>query len=50
MPMTLHINGTDHRLHLDVRTTLLEAQREHVGLAGSEKGCDHGNAAPALSS
>jgi xanthine dehydrogenase YagT iron-sulfur-binding subunit len=39
---TLHVNGTDHRLTLDTRTTLLDALREHLGLTGSKKGCDHG--------
>ena len=38
----LSINGDVHRLGLDVRTTLLDALREHVGLTGSKKGCDHG--------
>ena len=42
LPMALRINGTDHRLNLDVRTTLLDALRDHVGLAGSKKGCDQG--------
>jgi xanthine dehydrogenase YagT iron-sulfur-binding subunit len=27
---------------LDVRTTLLDALREHAGLTGTKKGCDHG--------
>ena len=27
---------------MDVRTTLLDALREHMGLTGSKKGCDHG--------
>jgi xanthine dehydrogenase YagT iron-sulfur-binding subunit len=27
---------------LDVRTTLLDALREHLGLTGAKKGCDHG--------
>ena len=40
--MQLAINGEMHRLGLDVRTTLLDALREHVGLTGSKKGCDHG--------
>jgi xanthine dehydrogenase YagT iron-sulfur-binding subunit len=40
--MMLRINGRDHRLSLDARTTLLDALREHIGLAGSKKGCDHG--------
>lgn len=38
----LKINGQDHRLSLDPRTTLLDALREHAGLTGSKKGCDHG--------
>ena len=42
MPVTLHINGQDHSLTLDTRTTLLDALREHVNLTGSKKGCDHG--------
>jgi xanthine dehydrogenase YagT iron-sulfur-binding subunit len=40
--VTLNINGREHRLALDVRTTLLDALREHVGLTGTKKGCDHG--------
>jgi xanthine dehydrogenase YagT iron-sulfur-binding subunit len=40
--MTLKINGREHRVMLDVRTTLLDALREHIGLTGSKKGCDHG--------
>jgi xanthine dehydrogenase YagT iron-sulfur-binding subunit len=40
--MTLKINGREQRVILDVRTTLLDALREHVGLTGSKKGCDHG--------
>jgi len=38
----LRINGQDRQLAMDVRTTLLDALREHVGLTGSKKGCDHG--------
>ena len=40
--VTLNINGRDHRLALDVRTSLLDTLREHVGLTGAKKGCDHG--------
>jgi xanthine dehydrogenase YagT iron-sulfur-binding subunit len=36
------VNGRDRRLALDVRTTLLDALREHIGLTGAKKGCDHG--------
>jgi len=38
----LHVNGQDHRLALDPRTTLLDALREHIGLTGAKKGCDQG--------
>ncbi len=38
----LRVNGRDHQLALDVRTTLLDALREHMGLTGSKKGCDQG--------
>jgi xanthine dehydrogenase YagT iron-sulfur-binding subunit len=41
-PVTLKVNGVDHRLTLDTRTTLLDALREHLKLTGSKKGCDHG--------
>ena len=41
-PVALRVNGTSHRLLLDTRTTLLDALREHLGLTGSKKGCDHG--------
>lgn len=40
--VTLHVNGSAKNLSLDARTTLLDALREHVGLTGSKKGCDHG--------
>ena len=42
MEMTLNVNGRDHRLSLDPRTTLLDALREHIGLTGSKRGCDQG--------
>jgi xanthine dehydrogenase YagT iron-sulfur-binding subunit len=38
----LRINGRARTLHLDPRTTLLDALREHLALTGSKKGCDHG--------
>jgi len=40
--LTLRVNGTAHRLRLDYRTTVLDALREHLGLTGTKKGCDHG--------
>ena len=38
----LRVNDREHRLALDARTTLLDALREHLGLTGAKKGCDHG--------
>ncbi len=38
----LNVNGRDHKLDLDNRTTLLDALREHLDLTGAKKGCDHG--------
>ena len=40
--MNLTINEATKSLRIDARTTLLDALREHVGLTGSKKGCDHG--------
>jgi xanthine dehydrogenase YagT iron-sulfur-binding subunit len=40
--VTLRVNGKDKRLHIDARTTVLDALREHLKLTGSKKGCDHG--------
>src|SRR5579883_145971 len=40
--VTLRVNGQEQRLPMDVRTTLLDALREHAGLTGTKKGCDHG--------
>ena len=38
----LCVNGTEHRLTLDARTTLLDALREHLHMTGSKKGCGLG--------
>jgi xanthine dehydrogenase YagT iron-sulfur-binding subunit len=40
--LALDVNGRPHRLALDVRTSLLDALRERLGLTGAKKGCDHG--------
>jgi xanthine dehydrogenase YagT iron-sulfur-binding subunit len=40
--VTLTVNGQRVPLTIDTRTTLLDALREHIGLTGSKKGCDHG--------
>ena len=42
MPVTFKVNGREHSLSLDPRTTLLDALREHLHLTGTKKGCDHG--------
>jgi xanthine dehydrogenase YagT iron-sulfur-binding subunit len=40
--LTLHVNGRDHALRIEPRTTLLDALRDHLGLTGTKKGCDRG--------
>jgi xanthine dehydrogenase YagT iron-sulfur-binding subunit len=40
--MTLAVNGRDDRVVADMRTSLLDALREHLHLTGSKKGCDQG--------
>jgi xanthine dehydrogenase YagT iron-sulfur-binding subunit len=38
----LRVNGMDHQVMLDPRTTLLDAVRERLHLTGAKKGCDQG--------
>jgi xanthine dehydrogenase YagT iron-sulfur-binding subunit len=40
--VTLTVNGAEHSLLIDTRTSLLDLLRERLGLTGSKKGCDHG--------
>ncbi len=40
--MNWTINGQRYESNPDIRTTLLDLCREHLGLTGSKKGCDHG--------
>jgi len=40
--ITLNVNGRDHRVDIDTRTTLLDALRNDLRLTGTKKGCDHG--------
>jgi xanthine dehydrogenase YagT iron-sulfur-binding subunit len=42
MEVRLRVNGTDHVVVVDTRTTLLDALRERLGLVGTKKGCDRG--------
>src|SRR5690606_42041621 len=41
-PISLTVNGEQHRLAVDPDVTLLDALREHLRLSGTKKGCDHG--------
>jgi xanthine dehydrogenase YagT iron-sulfur-binding subunit len=38
----LRVNGSEHHLLLDPRTSLLDAVRERLHLTGAKKGCDQG--------
>ncbi|HSJ42215.1 MAG TPA: (2Fe-2S)-binding protein [Xanthobacteraceae bacterium] len=40
--VNIAVNGTQHALALDPRSTLLDVLREHLDLTGSKKGCDQG--------
>ncbi|WP_138470355.1 aldehyde dehydrogenase iron-sulfur subunit PaoA [Poseidonocella sp. HB161398] len=40
--IALTVNGTEHRITVDNRTTLLDVLREDLHLTGTKKGCDHG--------
>jgi len=42
VPVTLRVNGQEHRLQLEPRVTLLDALREDLHFFGTKKGCDHG--------
>jgi xanthine dehydrogenase YagT iron-sulfur-binding subunit len=42
MNVLLRVNGRDHQIMIDPRTTLLDALRERLHLTGSKKGCDQG--------
>lgn len=40
--ITLHVDGAEHTLTVDTRTTLLDALRDRLGVTSAKKGCDHG--------
>jgi len=42
IPLTLRVNGREHRVRVDPRASLLDCLRESAGLTGTKKGCDHG--------
>lgn len=41
--MTLRINGREHTLHIEPRTTLADALRVHLGMTGTKVVCDRGS-------
>ena len=42
MDVELSVNGETRILDLEPRVSLLDALRDHLGLAGTKKGCDQG--------
>jgi xanthine dehydrogenase YagT iron-sulfur-binding subunit len=40
--VALRVNGAERRVEVESRVTLLDALRDHLGLTGTEKGCDQG--------
>jgi xanthine dehydrogenase YagT iron-sulfur-binding subunit len=42
MAVTLVVNGVERLLDVAPWTSLLDALRDHLGLTGTKKGCDHG--------
>ena len=40
--LTLRVNGAQRTVSADVRTSLLDLLRDHLGLTGTKKGCDQG--------
>ena len=42
MNVLLRVNGSEHQMLIDPRTTLLDALRERLHLTGAKKGCDQG--------
>src|SRR5882757_7437679 len=42
IPMDFRINGRAVTVDVDLRTSLLDLLRDHLGLTGSKKGCNQG--------
>jgi xanthine dehydrogenase YagT iron-sulfur-binding subunit len=40
--ITLRVDGSEHRIAIDPRTTLLDLLRERLEIYSPKKGCDHG--------
>jgi xanthine dehydrogenase YagT iron-sulfur-binding subunit len=43
VPVTLNVNGKDHAIQIEPRTTLAEALRVQMGLTGTKIVCDRGS-------
>jgi xanthine dehydrogenase YagT iron-sulfur-binding subunit len=41
-PVRLHVNGSEHTIEIEPRTTLAEALRIHLGMTGTKIVCDRG--------
>ena len=41
-PISLHVNGKEHTLHIEPRTTLAEALRIQLNMTGTKISCDRG--------
>jgi aerobic-type carbon monoxide dehydrogenase small subunit (CoxS/CutS family) len=41
-PIRLMVNGTEHRVEVEDRWTLVEVLRDHLALTGTKIGCDRG--------
>ena len=42
IPLSFRVNGTDHRIMIEPRTTLLDALRDRLHFTGTKKGCGLG--------
>jgi aerobic-type carbon monoxide dehydrogenase small subunit (CoxS/CutS family) len=42
VPVRLHVNGSEHTVQIEPRTTLAEALRIHLGMTGTKVVCDRG--------
>jgi xanthine dehydrogenase YagT iron-sulfur-binding subunit len=43
VPVTLRVNGTEHKMRIEPRTTLAEALRFELGMTGTKVVCDRGS-------
>lgn len=42
IPLNIEVNGVNHSIKVEPRTTLLDLLREQLDLTGTKKGCDRG--------